>query len=411
MLTMGMKITHASHLSDQELTTALMRLAQDEREATVALIVHLAEFDARRLYEPAGFSSLFQYCRAILRLSEDAVYNRIQSARAARRFPVIVDMLRARTLSPTTARLLARRLTPENHEELLSAASGLGKEEVAALLAARFPEPEVKASVRLLPMPPGAALPAHGHACGRPGGLRSDCPVPHPHRRLLLWRRVRPFDRSRQNDTRSASRPRRKCARDSVWRRICSAMPFRAATWPDRRSGTYGPHRRAVAPEVRGHSAPPRHSRSDGGLRQHPRRRPSRRLRQGRGPVLVRVDRRAPLWRAAVHRVPPRHPSRGGRQGDGREHPVTLSRPQRPRSRTCSSGRACADRARGRTRDALVPGRVVDPECRGSSRPRSIAGPSHQRRTLRVVPRPGAAVRCPQSANARATRRRDARAR
>ena len=75
---MGMKITHASHLSDQELTTALMRLAQDEREATVALIVHLAEFDARRLYEPAGFSSLFQYCRAILRLSEDAVYNRIQ---------------------------------------------------------------------------------------------------------------------------------------------------------------------------------------------------------------------------------------------------------------------------------------------------------------------------------------------
>jgi len=67
-----MKITHASHLSDQELTTALRRLAQDEREATVALIVHLAEFDARRLYEPAGFSSLFKYCRAVLRLSEDA---------------------------------------------------------------------------------------------------------------------------------------------------------------------------------------------------------------------------------------------------------------------------------------------------------------------------------------------------
>src|SRR6188474_628729 len=148
-----MTITHASRLSDQELTTALIRLAQDEREATVALIVHLAEFDARRLYEPAGFPSLFQYCRAVLRLSEDAVYNRIQSARAARRFPIIVDMLRARTLSPTTARLLARRLTPENHEDLLSAASGLGKEEVEKLLAARYPEPEVKASVRLLPMP------------------------------------------------------------------------------------------------------------------------------------------------------------------------------------------------------------------------------------------------------------------
>ena len=122
-----MKITHASLLNDQELTAALIRLAQDEREATVALIVHLAEFDARRLYEPAGFPSLFQYCRAVLRLSEDAVYNRIQSARAARRFPAIVDMLRARTLSPTTARLLARRLTPENHQDLLCAASGLAK--------------------------------------------------------------------------------------------------------------------------------------------------------------------------------------------------------------------------------------------------------------------------------------------
>src|SRR5713101_2072542 len=155
-----MKITHASHLSDQELTTALRRLAQDEREATVALIVHLAEFDARRLYEPAGFSSLFKYCRAVLRLSEDAVYNRIQSARAAGRFPVIIDMLLARTLSPTTARLLARRLTPENHQELLSAASGLGKEDVETLLAARFPEPETKASVRLVQTAPAAAVPA-----------------------------------------------------------------------------------------------------------------------------------------------------------------------------------------------------------------------------------------------------------
>src|SRR5436190_844849 len=168
MLSIGMKITHASHLTDQELTASLTRLAQDKREATVALIVHLAEFDARRLYEPAGFSSLFKYCRAVLRLSEDAVYNRIQSARAARRFPVIVDMLLARTLSPTTARMLVRRLTLENHQDLLSAASGLGKEDVAKLLAARFPEPETKASVRKVrtaarvTVPPLGASPAIG---------------------------------------------------------------------------------------------------------------------------------------------------------------------------------------------------------------------------------------------------------
>src|SRR5438477_10046121 len=105
VLSILMKITDAFHLSDRELTMALNGLAQGEREATVALIVHLAEFDARRLYEPAGFSSLFKYCRAVLCLSEDAVYNRIEAARAARRYPVIVEMLMAGSLSPTTARM------------------------------------------------------------------------------------------------------------------------------------------------------------------------------------------------------------------------------------------------------------------------------------------------------------------
>jgi len=81
-------------------------------------------------------------------------------------------MLLARTLSPTTARLLARRLTPDNHQELLSAASGLGKEDVEKQLAARFPEPEVKASVRkvatmaMATVPPMGVSPAIGAASG-----------------------------------------------------------------------------------------------------------------------------------------------------------------------------------------------------------------------------------------------------
>ena len=36
------------------------------------------------LYEGAGYPSMFAYCRAVLRLSEDAAYNRIKAARAAR---------------------------------------------------------------------------------------------------------------------------------------------------------------------------------------------------------------------------------------------------------------------------------------------------------------------------------------
>jgi hypothetical protein len=52
----------------------------------VDLIIHLAEFDQRRLYLPAGFSSLFAYCIEVLRLSEHAAYHRIVAARTARAF-------------------------------------------------------------------------------------------------------------------------------------------------------------------------------------------------------------------------------------------------------------------------------------------------------------------------------------
>jgi hypothetical protein len=142
---------HAASLTDDALTAELARLAGREREATAALIVHLAEFDARRLYEGAGHSSMFSYCRIVLRLSEDAAYNRIKAARAARLYPAIVGMLAEGSLSPTTVRLLAAHLTLENHELLLAAAAGKGKQDVEVLLARWFPQPDVAPSVRKLP--------------------------------------------------------------------------------------------------------------------------------------------------------------------------------------------------------------------------------------------------------------------
>ena len=162
-----MLITHASHLGNAQLTAELSRLAHCEREATAALIVHLAEFDARRLFEGAGYSSVFKYGMAVLHLSEDALYNRIRAARAARLYPVIIDRLESGALSPTTVRLLAPRLTRENHQELLAAASGKGKKAVEELLAHRFPEPDVPARVRKVPrrrVAPAAGVAPGAHA-------------------------------------------------------------------------------------------------------------------------------------------------------------------------------------------------------------------------------------------------------
>ena len=88
-----MKISIPSHLSDAELVAKVTSLARCEREATAHLVAHLVEFDARKLHLGAGFSSLFTYCCEILGLSEHEAYNRIEAARAAGRFPVILDML------------------------------------------------------------------------------------------------------------------------------------------------------------------------------------------------------------------------------------------------------------------------------------------------------------------------------
>src|SRR6185436_19522638 len=93
-----------SRLSDSDLIAEVNRLAHCERQTTVSLISHLAEFDSRRLYLAAGFSSLFTYCTDVLRLSEHEAYNRIEAARAARRFPVLLGLLGEGRLSLTTVR-------------------------------------------------------------------------------------------------------------------------------------------------------------------------------------------------------------------------------------------------------------------------------------------------------------------
>src|SRR5262245_47035468 len=104
-----------THLTDAELVAAVARCARDERGATALLIAHLAEMDARDLHLAAGFSSLFAYCVSVLRLSESATYKRIEVARAARRCPVLLDRLADGTISLSSAKVLAPKLTAENH--------------------------------------------------------------------------------------------------------------------------------------------------------------------------------------------------------------------------------------------------------------------------------------------------------
>ncbi len=139
-------------LSDRELLTETRRVAGTERQTTAALVALLAEVDARRLYLGEGYSSLFAFCTGALHLSEQAAYGRITAARAARRFPTILERLEEGAISLTTVGLLAPHLTDDNHEAVLDAARHQSKRDVERLVAAMQPQPDIPSSIRALPV-------------------------------------------------------------------------------------------------------------------------------------------------------------------------------------------------------------------------------------------------------------------
>jgi hypothetical protein len=146
------------HLTDEELEARLKSLAGRERDATAQLVAHLAELDTRDLHLRAGYGSLFAYCRDALHLSEHEAYNRIEAARAARRFPLVLVLLGSGAVNLTTVRLLAPHLTFENHRVLLDSARGKSRPEVEAIVARLSPRPDVAASLRKLPPPRPAGV-------------------------------------------------------------------------------------------------------------------------------------------------------------------------------------------------------------------------------------------------------------
>jgi hypothetical protein len=144
--------TTLAHLSNESVLEKVQVLVERERYATADLIDLLSELDARRLYLGQGCSSLFTYCTQALRLSEHAAYRRIEAARAARRFPAVLELLNSGAINLTTIGLLTSHLTESNHHDLLKSATHRSKREVEQLIAAMHPQPPTPTIIRKLPM-------------------------------------------------------------------------------------------------------------------------------------------------------------------------------------------------------------------------------------------------------------------
>ena len=147
-----------ARLSDPELVSCFATLVAQDRTTAAELLAVMGEVDDRRLYLPAGYPSMLAWCVGEFRMSEDVAFNRIRAARTARQFPALLVALADGRLHLTAMLLLTPWLTHDNVEELMTEATHKTKREVEALLARRFPRPDVFSWVEE-PVP-GQAAPA-----------------------------------------------------------------------------------------------------------------------------------------------------------------------------------------------------------------------------------------------------------
>ena len=136
---------------DDELLRRLDELVRQSRRVEADLVAHIGEVDERRLFARQAFPSMFVYCTQALHLSEAEAYRRITVARAARRHPGLLAMLRDGRLHLTGMALLVPLLTPQNRDSVLARATHRSKREIEELVAELMPRPDVPSAMRKLP--------------------------------------------------------------------------------------------------------------------------------------------------------------------------------------------------------------------------------------------------------------------
>ena len=151
-----------SRRTDGELLREFSALVDNDRRSTSDLLAYVGEIDARKLFVPAGYPSMYWYCVRALHMSEDMAWKRTRVARLARRFPVILEMVADGRLHVSGLVLLAPHRIAGKFPELLEAAVHKTRDEIELLLAERFPKPDAPTEVR----PVAASAPCQGMAPG-----------------------------------------------------------------------------------------------------------------------------------------------------------------------------------------------------------------------------------------------------
>jgi hypothetical protein len=141
-----------SHLTDRDILQLEATHFSQIQTNMADHLADIAEIDARGLFRLTGHSSLVRFLQEERDLSEDAAFKRIQAARKALEFPGIFQALGEGRLYLTSVNMLAPHLTRSNADELLAAASGKPKSQIALMLAERFPRTEELPLIETLPI-------------------------------------------------------------------------------------------------------------------------------------------------------------------------------------------------------------------------------------------------------------------
>ena len=157
-------------LSNDALWQSTLSANATRRRAVARLLVHLALIEERRLHLVRGYSSLYDLCVRCLRMSEGQAHRSVSGAHAAKSFPLALEMIADGRLHLTGLSLIAKRLTAENHAQLLQEVAGKTKADILIVLARWFPKPDVPDRVE--PLSAGSR-PSEQGSLGLDGAPRS----------------------------------------------------------------------------------------------------------------------------------------------------------------------------------------------------------------------------------------------
>src|SRR5512146_1053366 len=125
----------------RQLANVLADLLRRERHALAEFLAALADFDRRRAWEDLGHATLFAFLVKDLGLSNGAAAYRNTAVDLVRRFPQVLEAIRAGRLCVTTVFELAKVLTEENAAEVLPRFFGLSRREAQEVVAELAPQP------------------------------------------------------------------------------------------------------------------------------------------------------------------------------------------------------------------------------------------------------------------------------